>query len=137
MINYVVGFMFSKDKQFVALIRKNRPAWQAGKLNGIGGKVEDGEMPREAMSREFEEETGVWTSLDEWTIRGRLESPESRVLILKAESDKVFEVQSPTDEKVNLWIMDGGVPHDSVPNLKVIVPALLLDDIEGIFLTYR
>ena len=38
MTKYVVGFMFSPDKQFVALIRKNRPEWQAGKLNGIAGK---------------------------------------------------------------------------------------------------
>lgn len=55
---YVVGFMFSYDRQRVALIRKNRPERHAGLLNGIGGKVEVGETPAEAMVREFTEEAG-------------------------------------------------------------------------------
>lgn len=56
---YVAGFMFSPDRQRVALIRKKKPAWQAGLLNGIGGKIEPGESPAQAMAREFHEETGV------------------------------------------------------------------------------
>jgi 8-oxo-dGTP diphosphatase len=54
--NYVVGFMFDGEMRRVALIRKEKPAWQRGKLNGIGGKVEDGETPEAAMAREFKEE---------------------------------------------------------------------------------
>lgn len=54
---YVLGFLFSEDGSRVLLIWKNRPAWQAGKLNGIGGKIEDGEQPLDAMKREFVEET--------------------------------------------------------------------------------
>lgn len=57
-IRYVAGFMFSRDRAEVALIRKNKPAWQKGLLNGIGGKIEDGESARQAMIREFWEETG-------------------------------------------------------------------------------
>jgi hypothetical protein len=38
-VEYVVGFAFDTDGR-VALIRKNRPEWQAGRLNGIGGHVE-------------------------------------------------------------------------------------------------
>lgn len=34
---YVAGLAFSTDLQHVALIKKNRPDWQAGKFNGIGG----------------------------------------------------------------------------------------------------
>ena len=41
--------------------------WQAGLLNGIGGKIEDGEAPIEALVREFAEETGVQTSAEEWS----------------------------------------------------------------------
>lgn len=63
---YVVGFMFSADMRFVALIRKARPDWQRGKLNGIGGKIEEGETVREAMVREFREETGYQTQRDNW-----------------------------------------------------------------------
>ncbi len=63
---YVVGFMFSPDLEKVALIRKKRPAWQAGLLNGIGGKIEALEPPAVAMAREFLEETGSRTHPGEW-----------------------------------------------------------------------
>lgn len=56
---YVVGLAVNQG--WVALIRKAKPAWQAGRLNGIGGKVEPGEDPQLAMAREFEEEAGVAT----------------------------------------------------------------------------
>lgn len=56
---YVVGFMFDFGFQHVALIRKNKPAWQAGKLNGVGGKIEAGETPEAAMWREGQEEAGI------------------------------------------------------------------------------
>ena len=64
---YVVGFMFSADFEWVALIRKQKPLWQAGLLNGIGGKVEPGEEPFGAMTREFEEEAGLETERSLWT----------------------------------------------------------------------
>jgi 8-oxo-dGTP diphosphatase len=56
---WVVGFLFDDDAEQVILVRKNRPEWQAGKLNGVGGKVELGERIYAAMEREFREETGV------------------------------------------------------------------------------
>jgi hypothetical protein len=37
MITYVVGFLFSPSGAEVVLIRKARPSWQSGLLNGIGG----------------------------------------------------------------------------------------------------
>lgn len=57
-MRYVVGFLFNEVRDNVLLIRKNKPAWQAGLLNGIGGKIEEGETPELAMIREFLEETG-------------------------------------------------------------------------------
>lgn len=59
MKNYVVGFLFSTDLRYVILIKKNRPDWQKGLLNGVGGKIEPNEDPHDAMRREFKEETGV------------------------------------------------------------------------------
>ena len=59
MRSYVLGFCFSRDHSKVVLIAKNRPKWQAGRLNGIGGHVEDGEIPIVAMAREFREESLV------------------------------------------------------------------------------
>jgi 8-oxo-dGTP pyrophosphatase MutT (NUDIX family) len=54
---YVCGFAMNEHD--VLLIKKNKPAWQAGKYNGIGGKVEHYDAsPAYAMEREFYEETG-------------------------------------------------------------------------------
>lgn len=63
---YVVGFMFSQDRKYVALIRKQKPEWQKGLLNGVGGKIEPEETGDMAMAREFSEETGHVTVCEEW-----------------------------------------------------------------------
>lgn len=59
MQEYTVGFLFGSFGDEVVLIKKNRPDWQRGKLNGVGGKVEPGEDPAVGMKREFFEETGI------------------------------------------------------------------------------
>ncbi len=56
-VRYVVGFLFSQGH--VLLLKKAKPEWQRGLLNGIGGKVEKGETFKDAMEREFAEEAGV------------------------------------------------------------------------------
>lgn len=60
MRKYVVGFAFNNCD--VLLIQKKRPTWMSGLYNGIGGLVEHGEAPSEAMMREFKEETSVQTT---------------------------------------------------------------------------
>lgn len=42
----------------IILVRKTHPAWQSGRLNGVGGMVEAGETSAEAAVREWEE-TGL------------------------------------------------------------------------------
>ena len=64
MQRYVAGFLFDHLRTDVALVVKNKPDWQAGKLNGIGGKIEPGETPHQAMVREFKEEAGA--DIKEW-----------------------------------------------------------------------
>lgn len=65
---YVCGFVFSQDFKQVWLIRKNRPKWQAGRLNGIGGGVDAGESPLAAMVRECREECTVETEEKDWAV---------------------------------------------------------------------
>jgi 8-oxo-dGTP diphosphatase len=73
MMHYVCGFVFDPLAQ-VYLIRKLKPDWQKGLLNGIGGKIETadegGEYPASvtAMSREFEEEAGVLIHPLRWKL---------------------------------------------------------------------
>lgn len=57
---YVVLLVFDEAGERVLLIKKDRgPKMVVGHWNGLGGKVEDGESPQEAMSRETREEAGV------------------------------------------------------------------------------
>jgi 8-oxo-dGTP diphosphatase len=62
---YVRGFLFDQTKQHVVLLKRNKPPVQAGKYNGVGGKVEPNETPMQAMQREFEEEAGL--PITDWT----------------------------------------------------------------------
>jgi len=57
--SYVVGLAFSSNRRDVLLIEKTHPKWQKGKLNGVGGHIENGESPAQAMVREFQEETAL------------------------------------------------------------------------------
>lgn len=70
---YVCGFAFNEDKSQVALVLKNRPAFLAGKFNGIGGKVEPTDNSvTDAMIREFEEEAWLKTDMSDWTCIGNM-----------------------------------------------------------------
>lgn len=64
MKQYVLGFAF--NDYHVLLIEKERPAWQKGLYNGLGGHIEEGEQPIVAMVREFEEECGIVTEQSHW-----------------------------------------------------------------------
>jgi 8-oxo-dGTP diphosphatase len=63
-MDYVLGVIYDINRGYVLLIEKSKPDWQAGKLNGVGGKIEPGETPLEAMVRETDEETGL--TVTEW-----------------------------------------------------------------------
>ena len=63
----VLGFIFNVHMTHVVLMLKNRPEWQAGLYNGVGGHIEPGETPTIAMVRECREETGLLTCESDWT----------------------------------------------------------------------
>lgn len=65
-MHYVAGFVFRKHGTEVALIRKAKPAYMAGCLNGIGGAVERGEKAVDAQVRETAEESGLQIPAGEW-----------------------------------------------------------------------
>lgn len=62
--DYCLGFNIYNES--VLLVKKNKPKWQAGRFNGIGGKREGSESFLDSMVREFREETGVETKHHEW-----------------------------------------------------------------------
>lgn len=122
MTNYVCGFAFNLDAGLVALIRKTKPTWQAGRLNGIGGHVEPGENPDEAMEREFEEEAGVRvTSWDHFLVLMD-GSDRWNVHFYRAFDAPIHQVCSKTDEHVGLYTMINMPRNKVVPNLRWLLP---------------
>jgi 8-oxo-dGTP diphosphatase len=106
MKEYVAGYAFNEERTQVVLIQKNRPDWQKGCLNGVGGKVEEGELPLEAMMREFFEETGVQTFPSEWNHFSNLiweddvMGGKAIVYCFRMFSDKMLDCKTMTDERI-------------------------------------
>jgi 8-oxo-dGTP diphosphatase len=109
MKRYTCGFCFNEAMDRVVLIQKNRPAWQAGKLNGVGGHVEDGESPIDCMIREFQEEAGV--TLEKWThvLTLRFQYAEVEFFAIKSQSGFVYSVGM-TDE--GIWKGNPDLPEN-------------------------
>ncbi len=122
----MVGFAFSRDLTAVLLIRKQRPASQAGKLNGVGGKLEVGEEPIDAMVREFREETGLATSPDDWQLFAVLDSPKWEVTFFRGCFDDSFLASAAgtmlTHERIEYWDVDRLPEQDTLRNLRWLIP---------------
>jgi 8-oxo-dGTP diphosphatase len=116
-MDFAEGFLFD-DKGNVALIRKNRPAWQAGRLNGIGGQIEPGETPFEAMRREFKEEAGC-DGL-EWRNLGLVWGSSYNLFVFSARCSTA-QIRTVTDEEV-AWYPVKNLPSDVVRNVTWLVP---------------
>ena len=126
--HYVVGFLFSEDYSRVVLIRKNRPEWQAGLLNGLGGKINLlDETPKLAMRREFLEEAGV--IVDNWKEFLKLEGPTSVVFFFMATGDttKVTTMETEVVESYDVATVKERMGA-CVPNLSWILPLALTND---------
>lgn len=134
---YVCGFLFSEDRSRVLLIRKRRPAWQAGKLNGLGGKIEPGETVPDAMRREFREEAGV--DVAAWrhvlTLSGADDAGSGRGWaghFFRAFGN-VEAAEPITDEQLEIH-PTASIPPDTIPNLRWIIPLMLDEEpISGLY----
>jgi 8-oxo-dGTP diphosphatase len=118
---YVVGFLFD-IYDHVSLIQKNSPAWQKGKYNGIGGHIEAGETPKEAMKREFFEEAGL---LLDWEQYCTVYYTDAVIHFFRAFGTRNLETK--TDEKV-FWQPLNELGDNVIPNLHWLIPLALYTD---------
>lgn len=119
---YVAGFMF--EDEGVWLVLKNRPEWQAGKLNGIGGHIEHGEHADKAMVREFHEETGCQTSESDWTCFAVLRGVDYEVFFFHARFDRWTMLRPRTMESEAIALIRLADVNATVciPNLTWLIP---------------
>ncbi|PWT76411.1 MAG: hypothetical protein C5B59_06715 [Bacteroidetes bacterium] len=120
MTRYVLGFMFDGNGG-VVLIKKQKPVWQMGLYNGVGGKIESGENSRMAMAREFEEETGVVTDASDWTYYFTMGGPGWACdCFYVVDPIAVKLVKTTTEEEVSVELASD-LP-DTISNLPWLIP---------------
>jgi 8-oxo-dGTP diphosphatase len=114
-------------------VLKDRPAWQKGRLNLVGGKVERGESVSEAACRELKEESGIDVRphdpvfLGGPLICGHIIGNDSIIHCVKCDilSDNKIAPREGETEKVDWYDWDE-VKNDPrlIPNLKLVIPLL-------------
>jgi len=114
-----VGFLFDNFSENVLLIKKNRPAWQKDRLNGVGGKIEKDEAPLSAMRREFTEETDQ--EIRHFKNYATINGSGWRVYFFSAITDSLELKKDPTDEEqVIAKVRD--LPENTIDNLRWLIP---------------
>lgn len=143
MTDFVCGTIFSWDLKRFVVIKKNRPDWMAGKYNFVGGKIEEKpeisglwETPRQAISREFEEETGVITQPKNWhcfhieqyaNTTSAPDKQRAKVYYLATFGDDINKVKTITDEEVKIMNYEDLTwdPKEFIFNIPYIIAMLL------------
>lgn len=123
--HYVLGFLFnSGSPRRVVLIIKQKPKWQAGFSNGIGGKVEEGETPAAAMTRESNEEIGVSPL---WKYYHRLDVPARAVIhCFFAENSVAFDKARTMETEEIIKVRVGELQdYNCLSNLHWLIPMAL------------
>jgi 8-oxo-dGTP diphosphatase len=120
---YVAGFLFSDNHRQVVLIKKNKPEWQRGLLNGVGGKIEENETALTAMIREFKEETGL--EIKNWVEYVIVLGNEWKVYFFYTDSDNINDVKNMTDETVGIYNVSDLYDLNVIPNLRWLIPMCL------------
>ena len=118
---YVLGLVFNDTATRILLIEKLRPDWQKDRWNGIGGKIEEGETPSEAMLRESREETG-----HEYDFECRMTfiCPGGTVYVFAAKTVREIEFEQIGNEILKVWGL-WELPSTMMANMRWIIPLCL------------
>lgn len=124
MKKYTIGALFTPDFQHVLLIQKQKPDWQKGRLNFPGGKTELGESPRDCVSREFEEETGLNLPPAEWKEIGQIENAGHYTVdfCTAIYNEGRHGIATTKTDEVIMWVPVNPLPDTVISNLYWLVP---------------
>lgn len=123
MKEYVVGFIFDTIRQNVLLLLKDRPAWQAGKYNGVGGSSEPGESPVETMRREAWEEVGLMPC--NWRHYATLTDARGWAVHFFSATIVDLASASQRESEVPQAFPVNQLPRNVMPNLRWLIPMAL------------
>ena len=123
---YVLALLFTPDRERVVLMRRTRPAWQAGRVNALGGKLLPGESALDAARREVREEAGVdvagWEEFLVW------DDPQYRMHAVRAFDAAAHDARTAEDQEVFL-AETAALPPNLIDNLRWLVPLALDRDV--------
>lgn len=142
MTRYVAGYIFFVKfvdgflENHVLLIRKNKPVWQAGNYNAIGGKIEEGESAAQAMVRECFEECGIQTRTSDWRNFAKIESDNYEVEFFSTHVSEPMEYESKTSERVDAFMLSR-LPENLVRSNKILLAIARDPDVEKATLYYK
>lgn len=127
---YVLGFAFDEGLNNVVLIRKAKPPFMRGRINGIGGKIDteqEHRHPSLAMSREFNEETGVQFLADEWKRFAEITCSEGQLIqVFTTRSQVIFDCGTNEDKGEIVSLYDPRqLPSAVMNNVRWLVPMAL------------
>ena len=133
-LEYKYTLCFIKKGEQILMLNRVKSPWM-GIWNGVGGKIEKGEEPKESVLREIMEETGIplsdveYKGVVTWIVDG---SRTGGMHVFLAEVPKDFEYRTPisTDEGILDWKKISWILHPDnlgLANLKYFLPQMLED----------
>jgi 8-oxo-dGTP diphosphatase len=123
---FVLALLFTDDRKGIVLMRRTRPAWQAGRVNALGGALTVGESCVEAARREVLEEAGV--DVAEWTEVLVWDDAEYRMHVVRAVSELARGARTREDQEIFLADVSA-LPENVIDNLRWLVPLALDADV--------
>lgn len=129
-IEYVSGFLFNENKNKVVLVIKNRPDFQRGKINAVGGKIEENESPIKAITREFWEETGLYFT--NWEKFCEFERKSCILHFFRGTYSNIDEVKTKTDEKIIVLDLNYIDVFDRLPNFDWVFKMALSEGVHKV-----
>ena len=123
---YALALLFTPERDAVVLMHKTRPAWQAGRVNALGGKLHPGESPRDAARREVREEAAV--DVPDWEEFLVWDDPVYRMHALRAFHPAARSARTAEDQEVFL-AGTAALPAALIDNLRWLIPLALDRDV--------
>jgi 8-oxo-dGTP diphosphatase len=128
MKKYTLAFILNKELDKVLLVKKKSPEWQKGKLNGVGGKFEEGENELQCIEREVFEETGVKIPSEKFVYFGFLGNDEWKAYLFVVQLSIDADFTQGVEEIV--WCDTKNLPENVITNLSWLIP-MAIDKIVG------
>ncbi len=101
---------------------RTRPAWQAGRANALGGRLQPGESAAATARREVREECGV--DVAEWREVLVWDDAEYVMHVMRSVSERALEARTIEDQEVFLADVRA-LPDNVIDNLRWLVPLAL------------